>query len=208
MLIRVDEFPRCDPQGRRFFDPWAVLDGFMGILRAPFCLAVVVGDGCDEWATMNDIERLRGLAGLTLAAHGMGHRPFPNHDQAAIAALARLFPSRIAIPPFNRLNQPTVGKLIAAGFRHICTGPETRRDCPAIRFDGATEVPSAYYGYLCDSPALLDAAHPVPFGMLDCVTLHTCWESWATPRNEYLRRFADIYRGEIVSWDVLLKGTA
>jgi len=79
MLIRVDEFPRCDMSGRRMFEPWAALDEFMAILRAPFCLAVVVGSGLDEWATANDIDRLRTLDGVTLAAHGLGHISLVEH---------------------------------------------------------------------------------------------------------------------------------
>ncbi len=203
MLIRVDEFPRCNTDGRRLFDSWAILDDFMSILRAPFCLAVVMGNGCDEWATMHDLDRLRKVDGVTLAAHGLGHVCFGDHTDEGLANLAALFPSKIAIPPFNRLNQPAVDRLIKAGFTYLCTGPETRRDCPSIRFDGIREVPSAYYGHLCDSPGILDPEHPVPFGLLDCVTLHMCWESWTAPRFEYLRRFADIYRAEIASWDTL-----
>jgi len=207
MLIRVDEFPRCDQNGRRMCDAWAVLDQFMSILRAPFCLAVIAGNGHDEWATGNDLDRLRVLPDVTLAAHGLAHRPLAEHSDDALAALAALFPSKIAIPPFNRLNQPTVDRLTRAGFDYVCSGPETFRQCPSIRFDGVVHVPSVYYGHLCDSPAVLDAAHPVPFGLLDCVTLHMCWESWAAPRFEFFRRFADIYREQTLPWERLREGT-
>ena len=208
MLIRVDEFPRCDQSGRLMFDPWVILGEFMATLRAPFCLAVVVGSGLDDWATGNDLERLRKLDGVTLAAHGFGHVRYTFHSPSSLAELAKFFPSGIAVPPFNGLNQATVGALAQGGFKYVCTGPETRRDCDAIRFDGIREVPSAYYGHLCDSPTLLDADHKVPFGVLDCVTLHSCWESCTAPRFEYLQRFADIYRDEIVPWSALIGGNS
>lgn len=205
MIIRVDEFPRCDDFGQRIFNVWTALDEFRAALNAPFCLGVVFGEGEDHWARATTIPRLAKLDGVYLAYHGWRHLPLCMDTAPALAKMRDICnDTAVAIPPKNQIDQPTVARLKEAGFTHVCTGPETRRDCPEIRFVDIREVPSAWYRKLRDDGALLEGA---PLGQWDCVTLHMCWERSDVGRFNLLRAFAQRYRSEIKPWPEFLAAT-
>lgn len=195
MIVRVDEFPWMSPGPDRLPQSWDMLMDFLKILRAPCCLAVVLsGDGVDG-ATDGEIARLRALPGVTLAMHGVGHRPLAQETVKTFIALRKRLGQEpaIAIPPCNQLTQKTVAALAEAGYAYVCTGPETYRDCPDLKIEGIREVPSAWYGKLRDG-----AVDGEQFGRLDCVTLHLQWERC----NDCvaLREFAAQNRETIVPW--------
>jgi len=76
----------------------------------------------------------------------------------------------------------------------VCTGPGGSTKYGQLRFKNIMEVPSAFYGKLCDR-------FPGPLGEWDCVTLHITWERDCAA----LREFADRRRSEIRSWRDFVK---
>lgn len=199
MIVRVDEFPRRKKDGTRMFaDAEAVLAEFRDILRAPFCLGIVFSEGTFEGATMQELERIAHMDDVRMVPHGFRHKPLHNHSLRELQVLAAIFPPpALIIPPCNLITPRAANWLVEAGFRYVCTGPETRVRWPAIRLNRLVEVPSAFYGRIAARWDRLDPA-VAEFAEFDCVTLHMCWEyksNWAG-----VRRFADAYRDSIRPW--------
>lgn len=202
MIVRVDDFPCGNEAGKREFDAMEALETFRDALRAPFLLAVVFGPNHVQRA---EFDAIQDMDDVLIGAHGEGHKRLRDTSDAELRAMRMLLPDHaVMVPPYNALDTPTCERLWKAGFEFACTGPETRRDCPDIAFDGIREVPSVFYGtawrFVKEAPKL---------GETDCLTLHLTWERRGGKDYEgsedlgAVRALGEHFGDQIVSWETL-----
>lgn len=209
-IIRVDDWP-CGNEGRTNGPShrWETLARFCDALQLPFCLGVMTG--CLE---AGDWEKILGHSPLIeVAYHGHLHTPTDGEKEEEVRAARRLLGTdAVFIPPVNAASQKAVDTLEAAGYRYICTGPET----PAgLTTRYARLVPSKFYGtamgYLDPSKGKAegqvggawrqsDVAMP-DLRAFDCLTLHIPWESLDDFQS--LKRLGEVLKGTVYPWSTM-----